>query len=241
LRLRDETAAPALEAALRYDLNAGLLRPRKLMKFALDHLHPENRRLLYDFPEFTNYPITCLWSKDAAGLLLRSFHLHPLMVDLSSERALPILAHDTIDGEFIHAAFADRRDIHIETDSDNILVFSLSSENDREELRRRTRSNRMRLRCMAYQWNVNSLHRWLITRAIKLHTEDLDESWERLEQQTGQEVAEALDISRLGLSEYLDWRWTVLRERALFELGQTRLRRLVHSWRLRLLRRPARA
>jgi hypothetical protein len=92
----------------------------------------------------------------------------------------------------------------------------------------------MRLRCVAYQWSVNPLHRWLITHAIRLHTGDLDASWDRLEQETAREITEALDIGKLSLPDYLRWRATVIFERLSLELGRTRFWRRLHAWRVRL-------
>lgn len=236
LRLCEETAVPALKAnGLLTSTNQDTLHPRALMRFALDHLHPETNRLRFDSPQFIENPV-CLWPIENKGLLLRAFHLHPLMIDLSTLREPTDLRGDTIDGAFIGSSFGNWTDIHIETNSDNILLFSLSSEADRIQPGRRRRASEAMLRRVAYRRDVSPMHRWFFTRAIKLHTSDLDAHWAQLEESTGLLAFRAMDIA--GLSGFALARLMVsmLREHIAFWLSLSGTGRNLLELRRRALR-----
>jgi len=234
LRLCEETAIPALKANGLLAGNPDILRPRTLMRLALDHLHPETERLCFDSPQFIDNPV-CLWSVGNDGLLLRSFHLHPLMIDLGSIKEPIDLRGDTIDGAFIGCSFGNWAEVCVETDSDNILVFSLSSQADRSEPNRPRKANAATLRRMAYRRNVTPMHRWFFTKAIKLHTTDLDVRWVQLEESTGLLAFHAMNIARLSNSAAVRLLIDLLREHLAFHLEYSRVGRRLLALRRRVL------
>jgi hypothetical protein len=188
LRLTSETAMPVLREPPLRDTYAGnpILAPRNLMKFALQHFHPEVARYRFDSSQFTQWPLVCLWPVGDEGFLDRSFHLHPLVLDMrhAKPEALSTLDSDTIDGAYVFHAFPDWSKIHVEGDSDNMLVFSFSSISENIEPPRKRRASIQALITTAYMFNVNALHRSYFKHAIKLHTDDLNEHWLKLEKNT---------------------------------------------------------
>ena len=188
LRLTAETAMPALRALrLRETYSSNeLLQARNLMKFAMNNFHPEVARYYFDSPNFTQWPLVNLWPVGNEGLLDRSFHLHPLVFDMRSYKpeAMSTFDYDTIDGAFAFHAFPDRRSVYVETDSDNMLVFSFSSANECIEPMQENWASIELLRQTAYMFNVNALHRSFFDHAIKLHTGDLNEKWVAVERST---------------------------------------------------------
>jgi len=192
-RLDQESTLPALRACLESgDGETLTLGPRTMVRFALDHLHRETRRAFFDSPEFSLYPTTCLWAVPGNGFLARNFHLHPLMIDFSKTGCLSALQRDTIDGDFIGHAVGRWQDIHVETDSDNILLCSLSPADATYSPVSPNIASADQLRGMAYSAVVNPLHRMFFMQAVRVHAEDIDESWHLLEEETGLWAFEAL-------------------------------------------------
>jgi hypothetical protein len=204
LRLAEETAVPALTEILQDKTQAAdIVKPRSMMKFAMRHFHPEVERYMYDSPYFTPHPLVCLWSLGERGLLQRAFHLHPLLIDTTRIHlnALKTLAYDTIDGAFVRRAFAHLSDIVVEQDSDRILVFSFSSKDDHNDAMLPNTASIPLLQRTAYRFNVNSLHRYFFTQAIMLHTDDIDEDWRRLEEETAHIALDASDIKIIEVGD----------------------------------------
>jgi hypothetical protein len=188
LRLTTETAMPALRE-LRIAESYGdnpILAPRNLMRFAMRHFHPEVARFRFDSPSFTDWPVVSLWPVGDEGLVDRSFHLHPLLLDMREARAEALISldRDTIDGAYVCRAFPDRSKIYVEQDSDNILVFSFSSASDCIQPMREQRASIALLRQAAFLPNVNALHRSFFDSAIRLHTGELTDQWSEIERST---------------------------------------------------------
>lgn len=188
LRLTSETAVPALisRKSSKVGFDNSILQPRELMKFAMSHFHPEVPRYFYDSRNFTRYPMVCLWPVKDEGLLDRSFQLHPLVLDMGRARskAFKTLDYDTIDGVFVSHAFRDKRQVYVEQDSDNMLVFSFTSENEYREAPTSHSGSAKMLRTVVYKSNINSLHRSMFGHAIKLHVGDLSAEWDAVERKT---------------------------------------------------------
>jgi hypothetical protein len=197
LRLNERTAAPILRNNLLEEAGrADTLQPRKFLKFAMNHFHPEVARYDVQSKYFSPHPTICLWSLGDRGILQRAFHLHPLLIDATSfpKDALNALSTDTIDGALIINSFPNLEDIAICQDSDDILVFSLS---DPMEHNDDFVANSMSLELLqrtAYRENVNALHRYIFTKPIRLHTTDLNDDWKKLEDATSGLAIKAADI-----------------------------------------------
>jgi hypothetical protein len=180
-RLLQETALPSVRARMR----GAHFTPRQLVAFMREHLHPEMNRYFFTHEDFSTFPSICCWSLGDKGFLMRCFHLHPIMVDYSSVKALDALASSTIDGEFIGAAIGKWDDIEIVTDSDDLFMVSLSAKDAWYSESSHKPGSIFELQKAAFHVIVNPLHRMFFTKAIKVHTGELDREWDELEEETG--------------------------------------------------------
>ena len=110
------------------------------------------------------------------------------------------------------------------------MIFSLTNMHDRIEPLPSKGSQQERLRAIATSKLVTPLHRYYFSRAIKLHCDDLNEKWERLERKTGHLMYEVLKLEPIDPGTYLPY----VRARLLFdELRQRVKMRIARSLRTR--------
>jgi len=207
---------------------------RALVELGLRHVHISDQRYNWDHPCFSRSPVICTWNiPEEDGLLVRAFHLHPILMRISNVNSTELLDSNTIDDEFVGLNFPNWDAIHIESDSDNIVLFSLTDQDDRSEPLEPNVANVEKLRAVAYSDLCNPLHRYYFTKAIKLHSRELSEKWARVERDTG-----LLAYTALCIAETV----TPMERRASEFLpyieGRTMLRELVSRMMKRLLRIP---
>jgi hypothetical protein len=179
IRLLQEAAVPAL--APRIDAPIG---SREMVALALEHLHPEMRRYFVTSPDFSTFPSMCCWDLGGKGILMRCLHLHPLMIDFTCIDRVESLKESSVDGALLGHALNDWNDIHVETDSDNIFLCSLTPADAWYSESRRAPFDIETLRRTAHGSMANALHRHFFSKAMKLHTGDLDEDWRQAEAAT---------------------------------------------------------
>ncbi len=132
IRLCAETFLPALHQ--RFDTGTGgaiTVPPRPLTSVALGHLHQITSTLFWDAP-LLNPHMSHLYfpvqgegrtGDVSGGMVARCFHLHPFMVlPQRSETRF----NSTIDGDFVPLACPDPAQMHVVTDSDEMVVYELS-------------------------------------------------------------------------------------------------------------------
>ncbi len=103
LRVVRETIDPAIDAK-RAQCAAGVLEfgARELVALGLRHVHPFDRRFDWDSPQFSRQPVICTWRVPGEdGLLLRAFHLHPILMKMNGMGSVRLLDRNTIDDEFL--------------------------------------------------------------------------------------------------------------------------------------------
>jgi hypothetical protein len=192
-RIIQETAAPAMERRLR---SGTPIAARELVAFTLDHLHPITQTLYFDSQNFAEWPSICCWSVGRKGLLARCFQPHPLMVDFSRIGSMEVLKTQASDGSFISKGLSNWDDVHLETDSDNLHYFSFTPKNALYSypLLRTRRANVGKLQRFAYgnPSFVDALHRSFFKKAVKMHCDDLDAEWSRVEEETAKIADDAL-------------------------------------------------
>lgn len=120
LRLEKDEFLQSLDGQ---DDAAGALAPRDLVRVALPHLHEQMRSMFLDSTAFSTFPVAVYWRVGADGLLARSFHLHPLMLDPTSAKAMP---KGTVDGDYLARACPDPALVHVVVDSDEFVLFELT-------------------------------------------------------------------------------------------------------------------
>jgi hypothetical protein len=107
--------------------------PRHLMRIALRHLHSETRRYEYDAPWFAAPPLSVYWQvRGGDGMIIHSFSWAPLVVDYGalSHHDMKTFEHWTLDGDYIYRNFPSPSDVHVVTDSDEIVLVSFTKESD---------------------------------------------------------------------------------------------------------------
>lgn len=100
------------------------LSARKLATIALNHLHPQVRFLMEGEEDLLAAPGHLYWRTGAKDLLVRSFHLHPLLVWPTRPGVVP---SGMIDFDFTARACPDIDTIEVVTDSDRVCACQLTS------------------------------------------------------------------------------------------------------------------
>jgi hypothetical protein len=141
------------------------LQPRALVGMALNHLHPIAYSHFWNEYDGGLMPANLMWTVPSEGLLLRCFHLHPLMV----KSQVPFAKFSsTIDDDLVLYACPDKTRDHVVTDSDEILVFELSGL-DRQVGTACNKNSAIGVASWA-ESGTNERHRFLIESAICVHS-----------------------------------------------------------------------
>lgn len=110
---------------------------RQLVAAGLPSLHSEVQRYGWESKAFSDFPVACWWSvPNEDGMVVHSLSWGPLLMDYGS-----LASHDTtcletwtLDGDYLYGNFGSRLDdIHIVTDSDEIMQVSWAPLNDRPQ------------------------------------------------------------------------------------------------------------
>ncbi|MDP3706013.1 MAG: hypothetical protein Q8R24_08910 [Legionellaceae bacterium] len=173
------------------------LQSRKLADIGIDCLHTEFKNYNYTGKSFTKWPQMVSWNvPKQKGLLIRGFHLHPLMVNFS-DREEPVIFYkdETIDSHFIKRNFLNINKIHLERDSDNIILYSMTNDRDRIEVGLITalKDKLQAIINMSQSILVNELQKIYFYNAYKLHSDELCNEWLVVERDSLLIVAEVLN------------------------------------------------
>src|SRR3990167_2945386 len=178
-----------------------LFKPRELANLGLNYLHTEFKNYNYSGEKFTKWPQMVSWSiPDNKGLLIRAFHLHPLMVNFSNREEAVIFNRDeTIDSHFIKNNFLNINKIYLERDSDNVILYSMTNEKDRIEVGLITNlKDKLEAIIRISQSSlVSELQKIYFYNAYKLHGDDLTKGWLAIERDSLSVVAKVLNSSKI--------------------------------------------
>ncbi|MDF1757000.1 MAG: hypothetical protein P1U74_01690 [Legionellaceae bacterium] len=161
------------------------LESRKLAKIGLSCLHDEFENYNYTKKKFTKWPHMVTFDVPGEeGLLIRAFHLHPLMVSCTN-RETPVSFNmlDTIDASFIQRNYTNLNAFVWERDSDNMILYSMTSEKERHEsgLLWNKSEKTKAIIDMAQCPLVNELQKVHFYNVYKLHVNDLNSKWLNIE------------------------------------------------------------
>jgi hypothetical protein len=166
--------------------------PRALARLATANLHQISRTHLYRNDEDGLNPASLLWPVGADGLLMRCFHLHPLLVYPRRKNAS---FTTTIDNDYLEAACPNPADTHIIQDSDEFLACELSDAKRRINAMARSGEDIDIARWA--QIHANDHHRELLTVPIRLHSGDISgPEWQAALAQSDDVVARVLALLR---------------------------------------------
>jgi hypothetical protein len=172
LRLAAESFLPALHAS---GTPLAAWSSRALVRIALPHLHPHSLSMLAVTDRFSKSPVAVYWRVGADGLLARSFHLHPLMVD--PMRPVPLRV-GTVDGAYLAEACPDFSRVHVVVDSDELQMFEITTAQRQVIGVTRNGLSSWRAAIVADRCDALQLHFWEC-HPIRLHGSDCDEEWDR--------------------------------------------------------------
>ena len=167
------------------------LSSRDLVAMALRHIHSETRRYEWDTNFFADSPVVCYWNvSDDHGVVMHSFCWAPLLLDYGSigKHHTGSLDSWTIDGDYVHANVPEPADIAIITDSDEVMVVSVTPEADLHYepdahwlLRLPwigTRTRIALLRRFYFSPVIDPLKRHIFRKGVFLHTDPLSGRWD---------------------------------------------------------------
>jgi hypothetical protein len=146
---------------------------RDLVRMALHHLHPLSAALLWDSPCYSRYSAGVFWRIPHEGLLLRCFHLHPLLVRPWNVDASPLT---TIDGDYLTRACPNQEDIYIVRDSDEILGCEVSNLSQGQEALVPHRATVLGIAHWVPRW-TDAYHREFFKHSIRLHCGEISTAW----------------------------------------------------------------
>ena len=147
--------------------------PRELVALAFTCLHPAAESLMVDSRNTNTFPEMVLWPVRSAtgaldGLLVRTFSVHPVLLDPVRRSELP---RATADGHHLMRTGLKLEQCHVVEDSDEVAIFEVTPAH--RVIGNRTAGGGVSLpRCDRYQAS-----HW--QRSIRLHAGDLDERWTR--------------------------------------------------------------
>jgi hypothetical protein len=142
VRLNKDTATPELIS--HRDSGAALNIPaRELVELGLRNLHPVALSHFWREYEGALLPTNLYWTAPGQGLVIRCFHLHPLLVKSQIK-----FAHftGTIDDDLVLSACPDPSTEYVVDDSDEILTFELSPSGDFTIPKTQSQASRLWLR-----------------------------------------------------------------------------------------------
>lgn len=177
-RLHRDSFTASLARRFRHETQWQPYAPRELVAMALEHLHPEVRRLTWGAARGSRWPSVLYWFPASGGFLLRAFHLHPLVVQ-SPPRSTD--SSSTIDGDFMDQVAADPDRRVILDDSDLFCAMEMVEPDQRAFLFEDAPHTVTSVAAWARK-NTTPLHREFITRAFHYHSGAMGEQWEALEQ-----------------------------------------------------------
>jgi hypothetical protein len=225
IRVMKETFVPAyLEEVDRVGVALG---PRELLRLALAHLHPVTRALFWDAPTFFYFPSNLYWRVADEGFLARCYHLHPLLVNPRRRGLLPA---STIDADYLMLACPDPEDLHVVTDSDELLGIEISPADHFGAMPQRPA--RVADVALWTRYYASPHHLGFARHKLRFHQQDCTKAWEPVED-ASERVLEAIDFRR---RHPMLLAGRIVR-RNIVRAGTSLLRLFLNEKRLRALRR----
>jgi hypothetical protein len=204
---------------------------RDLIREALNQLHPLALSMHWDSPKFTRWPANIYWPVGREGLVVRAFHLHPLMIHPVDRDAVPTT---TVDDDYISRACPDPKDWHVVRDSDEIVHVDITGI-DEYTVIPSTKASPFGVAFWSFHY-ARPHHRELFHHPIRIHHSDPSSEWENIEARVAR-IASSIDAYLRH--PYLLMGWKMILRSATLPLRKP-LQALLGSSRLENLRRALR-
>ena len=200
VRVNEATALPLILERFRPTRDHAITVPaRDLVRIALDHMHPFYRSWYWDAPAFSRHPANVYWRVGDEGMVVRGFHLHPLMV--FPERQVQDFV-STVDDDLAVLAFTSYDSIYVVRDSDDVFHIDLADEDWGSATH--TLEDRPTASYLATWGRLcgNLYHRRFVMEKIRFHAGPLTPAWRPVEEASDrvlQRVARSYAIESLAL------------------------------------------
>ncbi len=109
---------------------------RQMAAACIHSFHSETERYEWEASYFTHFPAACWWRvPEDEGIVLHSLSWAPFLCDYSvvEEHDTSALENWTMDGDYIHQNFGAGSNIHVVTDSDEMMLVSWAPLADRPQ------------------------------------------------------------------------------------------------------------
>ena len=167
------------------------LSSRDLVSLSLENFHPGMWDFCWDTEKFSVFPSTVMWKIPDQGILMRSYHLHPLVIRSQPANINYYVRFSvSLDEEYLPIIFKGDDTIHYVEDSDECAVISLSSrETVFSPVRDRPPASVPLLARWAEEY-ASVLHRSCVKHSLRWHYAPVDEPlWEAAERQAEEVVS----------------------------------------------------
>jgi hypothetical protein len=197
IRLDRDSVMPELTRRLSDDGHVLKVQSRELVAIGVNHLHPIAYSHFWNEYDGELMPANLMWTVQDEGLLLRCFHLHPLMV----KSQVPFAKFSsTIDDDLVLHACPDVSGDHVVTDSDEILAFELSGLD--RVVGTVCAKGAVEGAAAWAESGTNARHRELIKQSIRIHSAQPTEAlWAARIAESEKVVQEITDLNTLSTSE----------------------------------------
>lgn len=187
VRLTKETFVPALLKQYCKDDTLQPFTPRQLVNLALRHLHPVTKSQFWDTKKkHSTHFGHLIWPVNNEGLIVRLFHLFPLLVKPVDKDAVPIRATDS-DADYTFKACPNFDDVYVIQDSDEMCYMDFTGLRQLCELTNPNNPNFVQSTENVAKWanqNTYALHREFVKHKIRFHWDDCSEKWRGVEQES---------------------------------------------------------
>ncbi len=167
------------------------LSSRDLVSLSLEHLHPMMEDFRWDAEKFSVFPSTIMWKVPDQGVLMRCYHLHPLVIRSQPENINYYLKFSvSLDEEYMPILFKDDDNIHYVEDSNECTVISLSNRATVFSSDPNRPPASVPLLARWAEEYASVLHRSCVKHSLRWHYAPVDEPlWEAAERQAGEVVS----------------------------------------------------
>ena len=181
-----KTSAPDLPASSVLNLSS-----QDMVRLSLENFHPGMWDFCWDTEKFSVFPSTVMWKIPDQGILMRSYHLHPLVIRSQSANINYYVRFSvSLDEEYLPVLLKGDENIHYVKDSDECAVISLSS---RETIFSPARDRPPASVPVLARWAeeyASVLHRSCVKHSLRWHYAPVDEQlWEVAEEQAEEVVS----------------------------------------------------
>src|SRR5207245_2098739 len=177
----------------------------QLVSAGLRSFHSETLRYEWDAPYFTDLPAACWWRvPETDGIVLHSLSWCPMLLDYSTvkEHDTSALETWTVDGDYVYRNVGNSADMHVVTDSDEMMIVSWAPLGDRPQRlhRRRVRGSPVLgplvkggiVRGAVMTDTFDPLKRRLFLKPVRWHADEFSPEWDATEQRAASILARYL-------------------------------------------------